>query len=231
MFTPTHFVQTDEYGTKNNHVENGQLVEELGRVTSVLGGSTLVDLETDAGEPRSVFDTRLQPFDVSKHQVTCKYSSSPHHFTGNCPDARIVTVPEPAEPERPWYSFTIDSTTGTCEEFTWPVGTIVRRPDLGEAALFVVEERLIDHRATRGYAEPVKEWADAPYRLRSLTQAVPENFQGLLWASSARPLVQVEPVRAATIMLEEGKRMTNELAANLASALRDAAAELEAVIQ
>lgn len=99
MFTPTHFVQTDEIGAENNHVENGQLVQEVSRRTNALTNSTIVDVVTAGGAYRSVFDYRLQPFDDLEHQVTCDvWPQTPHGHNRSCRDARVV-VPEEPEPE------------------------------------------------------------------------------------------------------------------------------------
>lgn len=98
MFTPTHFVQTDEAGAKNNHVENGELLQ----LTCTGHRDALTGMRLDAflnqdGHERSLFSERVQEFDRGEHRVTCEYATDmDHEYETDCPRPRVVP-PEPEE--------------------------------------------------------------------------------------------------------------------------------------
>lgn len=105
MFNPTHFVQTDEAGAKNNHVANGELLELVyAQPRSALTGTQLLTFHNEAGQERTVFDSRVQPFDSREHKVTCRWDKREEGHTHQvattwdgevvCPGARVV-LPEP----------------------------------------------------------------------------------------------------------------------------------------
>lgn len=100
MFTPTHFVDTDEHGAQNNRVENGQLVQEVRRTLTAFTSTPIVDVVTEDGEERSLFAERLAEFDPATHKVTCEYGGGEngweHLLESDCRGSRVVK-PEPAE--------------------------------------------------------------------------------------------------------------------------------------
>lgn len=95
MFTPTHFVDTDERSAKINCVENGQLVQEVRRNHTAVTRNVIVDVLTEDGEQRGLFLHRLVEFDPAAHKVTCDYGDWEHSLD-DCRGARVVK-PEPAE--------------------------------------------------------------------------------------------------------------------------------------